>query len=167
MKEFVTPTLVDLDINETAEGNFSGSGAHNPDPTAPPIPPEQPISPGCWSFPRCTWTGHNNGGHSICHVEGKHSGDHSGNCLVMNFTAYNFLISDVKNASGFFISNVTPNGFTLTRVNHFNENDNVGFNVEIVTSSTFYDEAGNLLHGAIGAKNADYAYVEVTSYYCF
>ncbi len=165
MKEFITPTLVDLDINETAEGVYAGSGASNPDPTVPPTPTEPPTSSGCWINWKCTWTGHNNGGHSVCHVSADHCGDHSGECLVMNFIT-NFNIADVKNASGYTISNITARSFTITRNNHFNASENIGFNFELVSADVFYDEANKPLHGAIGGNNAASYYCTVASYTC-
>lgn len=174
MKEFILPDL--LTINEdVSEGVYAGSGAVSGDKPGenPFIPPNNPGSGSgseyapCWINWQCTWTGHNNGGHSVCHVSAQHCGDHSGNCLVINFET-NFPISDVKNASGLTISNIGTNRFTLIRNNFFNPSDNIGFNFEIVVSSEFplYDEGGNPLHGAIGTKNADAYYCKVTSYEC-
>lgn len=161
MKDFIAPVILDLDINETAEGVYAGSGA----PPILPQPSEEPGHGSCWTNWTCTWTGHNNGGHSICNVTVNHLGEHSGCTLVINFTT-NFTIKEVKNASGLTISNVGTNSFTLTRNNFFNQSESVGFNFEITTSDLFYDENGNPLHGAIGANNADSKYCKVVSWYC-
>lgn len=171
MNKFILP---DIEVvNDMDEGVYAGSGAFDNsqgDDT-------QPGSSGggggtagharCWINWQCRWTGHNNGGHSVCNVTASHCGDHSGNCLVMNF-ATNFPISDVKNASGLTISNIGTYSFTLTRNNFFNAGDNIGFNFEIVVSPELLltDEAGNPLHGAIGTKNAAAYYCKVTSYQC-
>ena len=164
MSDFIAE-LIDLNIDDTKEGIYAGSGSSpnpgEPETTTPvPTPPKQ-----CWVDWRCTWTGHNNGGHSVCHVSARHCGDHSGNTLTMTFTT-NFDIADVKNASGYTISNVGLHVFTITRNNHFNANDNIGFNFEIVTSTPMYDAAGNALHGAIGANNADTYYCDLASFSC-
>ena len=173
MKEFISPDLLDI-INDVSEGVYAGSGAINiPDEQDPTIPSDNPGGGGgsgyapCWTDWQCTWTGHNNGGHSVCHVRAQHCGDHSGNCLVINFST-NFPISDVKNASGLTISSVGTYSFTLIRNNFFNPNDNIGFNFEIVVSPEFllYDESGNPLHGAIGTNNAGTYYCKVVSYEC-
>lgn len=164
MKEFITPTLLDLDINETAESIYAGSGAVPPTPTMDPFAPGY-IGSDCWLNWRCTWTGHNNGGHSVCNVTANHCSNHSGECLIMNFVT-NFAIKEVKNASGLTISNVSTYSFTLTRNNHFNPTENIGFNFEIVSADIFYDESGNPLHGAIGANNAEAYTCKVASYTC-
>lgn len=83
----------------------------------------------------------------------------------MNFTT-NFAIAEVKNASGCTISNVGSYVFTLTRNGHFNGNDNIGFNFEIVTSTPMYDASGNPLHGAIGENNANTYYCNLASFSC-
>ena len=175
MKEFILPDL--LTINEdVSEGVYAGSGAVSGDKPGSNDPTTWPNNPGggggseyapCWVNWQCTWTGHNNGGHSVCHVQANHNGDHSCNTLVMNFVT-NFPIKDVKNASGLTISSVGVYGFTLTRNNHFNPTENIGFNFEIVTADGFilYDENGNALHGAIGTNNADAYYCKVVSYEC-
>lgn len=171
MKEFIMPDLLKI-TNDVSEGVYAGSGVYNPPQDKDPIiPPDAPGGGGsteyapCWINWQCTWTGHNNGGHSVCHVSANHCGDHTGNCLVMNFVT-NFPISDVKNASGLTISAVGSHSFTLTRNNFFNQNDTIGFNFEIVTSQIMYDENHNPLHGAIGANNADAFYCKVASYEC-
>lgn len=163
MNDFIAE-LIDLNIDDTKEGIYAGSGS-SPNPGEPettiPMPPQQK----CWVDWKCTWTGHNNGGHSVCHVSARHCGDHSGNTLVMNFST-NFDIADVKNASGCTISNIGLHVFTITRNNFFNPNDNIGFNFEIVTSTPTYDAAGNALHGAIGANNVNTYYCDVASFSC-
>lgn len=161
MKIYEAPALFAIEA-DTAEGIYAGSGA--PTPTPDPFAPG-PITEDCWINWNCTWTGHNNGGHSVCHVSASHCGSHSGNCLVMNFST-NFAIKEVKNASGLSISNVGTYSFTLTRNNFFNPSDNIGFNFEIVTSDPMYDEAGNPLHGAIGTNNAAAYSCSVSSYTC-
>ncbi|MBQ8822416.1 MAG: hypothetical protein IJZ82_07210 [Lachnospiraceae bacterium] len=163
MKEFVTPTLIDLDINETAEGMYAGSGSHNDDPTDVVIPSPEP-GDSCWVNWKCTWTGHNNGSHSVCNVTANHCGDHSGNTLVMNFLT-NFPIKEIKDCE-FPVSNVGLYTFTITRTNFFNPTENIGFNFQIVSSETFYDASGNPYHGAIGENNAASYYCKVVSHYC-
>ncbi len=169
MKDFVAPDLIN--VEDMSEGVYAGSGAlsTNPDETINPSVPT-PGTPGgevkeCWVNWQCRWAGHNNGGHSVCNVTANHCGDHSGECLVMNFVT-NFPIREVKNASGLTISNVGTYNFTLVRNNHFNPSESIGFNFEIVTSATLYDESGNPLHGAIGASNGDAYYCKVASYVC-
>lgn len=160
MKKFETPIIVD--VEDMAEGVYAASGSlpEEDDFYEPPTGGEQ----GCWQF-ECKWTGHNNGGHSVCHVQGTHCGDHSGNTLRMEFLT-NFPIKEVKNASGLTISEVGAFSFVLTRNNHFNSNESIGFNFEIETSTVFYDEAGNPLHGAIGACNGDKYRCKVQNYKC-
>ncbi len=171
MKDFVAPDLIN--VTDVSEGVYAGSGAFDTTPGTNPIPiPDTtpPLAPGggvqtCWVNWQCRWTGHNNGGHSVCHVSANHCGDHSGECLVMNFVT-NFPIREVKNASGLTISGVGTYNFTLIRNNHFNPGENIGFNFEIVTSTVMYDENNNPLHGAIGLNNADAYYCKVASYVC-
>lgn len=162
MKEFVTADLL-TDIDDASEGVYAGSGAWGGT-TDIVIPPAAEIKQ-CWINWQCKWTGHNNGGHSICHVSANHCGDHSGERLVMNFVT-NFPIQDVKNASGLTITNVGTYSFSLIRNNHFNPSESIGFCFEIVTSADMYDESGNKLHGAIGSNNADAYYCKVASYEC-
>ena len=171
MKEFIAPDLLNV-ISDVSEGVYAGSGAVNiPDEKDPTVLPNTPGGGGgseyapCWINWKCTWTGHNNGGHSVCHVSANHCGDHSGNCLVIDFVT-NFTIKEVKNASGFTISSVGSNNFTLIRNNFFNPSESIGFNFEIVTSDMMYDESNNPLHGAIGTRNADAYYCKVVSYQC-
>ncbi len=161
MKEFVAPDL--LNIEDVGEGVYAGSGAWN-DNQETPIPPIEDQQT-CWINWRFEWTGHNNGGHSVCHVSANHCGDHSGNRLVINIVT-NFPIEDVQNASGCTITNKGTHSFTLIRNNFFNANDNIGFNFEIKTSAIYYDESGNPLHGAIGAYNKDAYYCRLASYEC-
>ena len=163
MKTYEAPALFAIEA-DMSEGIYAGSGAFDPTPTPSPIEPG-PVGEDCWINWSCTWTGHNNGGHSVCNVTANHCGNHSGECLVMNFVT-NFAISEVKNASGLTISNVGTYGFTLTRNNHFNPTESIGFNFEIVTSDLMYDESGNPLHGAIGTNNAAAYYCRVSSYVC-
>ena len=179
MSDFITPDLIN--IEDVAEGIYAGSGSTSspavptPIPTADPsgsVTPAPTTAPGggttptqCWVNWQCRWTGHNNGGHSVCHVSANHCGDHSGESLTMHFVT-NFPIVEVKNASGCIISNVGAYSFTIIRNNHFNAGDSIGFNFEIVTSATLYDASGNPLHGAIGANNADAYYCKVASHSC-
>lgn len=158
MKEFIIPAIEN--IEDPSEGVFVGSGAifDNPEEDAP-------ILGGCWINWQCKWVGHNNGGHSVCNVTATHCGDHSGNRLTMNFMT-NFPITEVKNASGLTISNVSTYSFTLTRDNFFNPTENIGFNFEVVTSALMYDENGNALHGAIGENNAAGYYCKLAGYSC-
>lgn len=159
MKDFIAAELINID--DTSEGIYAGSGS-SPSPIIP--VPEEP-GHNCWINWKCTWTGHNNGHHSVCHVSANHCGDHSGSSLVIHFTT-NFPISEVKNASGLTISNVGLYNFTLTRNNFFNPSDNIGFNFEIVTSAIFYDAAGKPLAGAIGENNASAYTCRVAGYTC-
>jgi len=163
MSEFIAPEL--LNIDDMAEGVYAGSGGLVEDSTPIPNPDPNPMPEGCWINWQCKWVGHNNGGHSICHVSANHCSNHSGDRLVMNFLT-NFPIQDVKNASGLTISNIGTYNFTLTRNNHFNPTESIGFNFEIVTSALMYDESGNPLHGAIGSNNASAYYCKVASYTC-
>ena len=173
MSDFIIPEVINL-IDDINEGVYAGSGAFNAPPGNGLIPPSTPPGgtgggdvPLCWVNWQCRWTGHNNGGHSVCHVSARHEGNHSGNRLVMNFVT-NFPVKDVKNASGCAISNVSSYSFTLTWNNFFNPNENIGFNFEIVTAGGFvlYDESGKPLHGAIGINNADAYYCKVVSFEC-
>lgn len=165
MKTYEAPALFAIEA-DVSEGVYAGSGSTGTDPGTDPEIPTVPVTPtGCWVNWQCTWTGHNNGGHSVCHVSASHSGDHTGNTLVMNFVT-NFPISEVKNASGYTISNVGLYSFTITRNNFFNGSDNIGFNFEIVTTLVLKDAAGNDLHGAIGENNADAYYCKVASFTC-
>lgn len=160
MNEFISPELVNID--DVAEGVYAGSGAWgtNPDTNPPIIETKE-----CWVNWQCKWTGHNNGHHSVCHISANHCGDHSGECLTINFVT-NFPIKEVKNASGYTITNVGTYSFSIIRNNHFNPGESIGFNFEIVTSATMYDESGKQLEGAIGAHNADAYYCKVASYEC-
>ena len=155
--------ILDLDINDTKEAIYAGSGS-SPNPGQPETPPAYEDQK-CWINWKFTWTGHNNGGHSVCHVYAEHNGNHSGESLVI-FIKTNFDIVEVKNASGCIITNYNSRLFSLTRNGHFNANDNIGFNFEIVTSTPTYDAAGNPLHGAIGADNATKYYCELECYFC-
>lgn len=172
MKEFINASVTE--VTDLSEGVFAGSGAvPTPPGDSPFIPPTTPGGGGgaeyapCWTDWQCRWTGHNNGGHSVCHVSARHEGNHTGNRLVMNFVT-NFPVKDVKNASGCAISNVSSYSFTLTWNNFFNPGESLGFNFEIVTADGFvlYDESGKPLHGAIGINNADAYYCKVVSYEC-
>lgn len=160
MSEFIAPEL--LNITDMAEGVYAGSGFF-PDNPDDPLPDFTPV--GCWMNWQCKWVGHNNGGHSVCHVSANHCGDHSGECLTINFLT-NFPIQEIKNTSGLTVSNVGTYTFSLTRNNHFNPNESIGFNFEIITSALLYDENGNLLHGAIGSNNASAYYCKVAGYTC-
>lgn len=161
MKEFVTPTLIDLDINETAEGNFSGSGAHNPDPTASPVPTEPPK---CWNI-SCHWESHNSGGHSECQFVCTHNGDHGGSVLTI-YVSTNFPIEDFTSDSGVTITNKNTYGFTIIRNNTFNRTESVIFNICIKTSEVYEDADGNKLHGAIGANNEGKYYCTIDGFSC-
>ncbi|MBQ7919019.1 MAG: hypothetical protein IJ324_03630 [Lachnospiraceae bacterium] len=163
MKTYETPALFAIEA-DTAEGIYAGSGAYNPTPTPDPYAPGA-VTEDCWINWTCTWTGHNNGHHSVCNVTGNHCGNHSGSVLVLNFVT-NFPIQEVKNASGLTISNVGTYSFTLTRNNHFNPTESVGFNFEIVTSSKLPRKTGGTYEGAIGEDNADAYYCKVASYTC-
>lgn len=149
MNEFKPADLIALDINDTAEGIYAGSGSlpNIPQETTPSIPNDD-----SWHW-ECRWDGHNSGGHSVCHFQGTHRGHKSGNHLELHVTT-NFPIKEVKNASGLTITNQGLYNFTLIRNNHFNPSESVGFNAEIVTSELLYDENNNPLHGAIGTNNA-------------
>lgn len=162
MKEFINASVTE--VTDLSEGVFAGSGAIPTPPGTEPTPTPTPVDE-CWTNWECRWDGHNSGGHSVCHVSANHCGNHSGECLIMNFRT-NFPIKEVKNASGFPISNVGTHTFTLTRNNHFNPGENIGFCFEIVTSADMYDEGGNKLHGAIGANNGAVYYCSVESYEC-
>ena len=163
MKTYEAPALFAIEA-DTAEGIYAGSGAMDPSVTPGPNLPG-PVTEDCWINWKCTWTGHNCGGHSVCNVTANHCGNHSGQCLSMNFVT-TFPIQEVKNASGLTISNVGTYSFTLTRNNHFNPTESIGFNFEIVTSQVFYDASGAPLHGAIGEFNAASQYCKVASYTC-
>ena len=152
MSDFIAE-LIDLNIDDTKEGIYAGSGS-SPNPGEPETTtPTPPPSNDNWSW-ECRWDGHNSGGHSVCHFQGTHSGNHSGSHLELYVTT-NFPIQEVKNASGLTIANVGLYCFTLIRNNHYNANDSIGFCAEIVTSQVFYDENNHALHGAIGANNAN------------
>ncbi len=160
MKDFIAPDLVN--IEDTGEGIYAGSGAWNtnPDIPNPPFPPgDDASSDWVWN---CKWTGHNHGGHSVCHVLGQHCGNKCGESITLNIVT-NFTIREVKNASGYTITNLGSHSFSIVRNGHFNPNESVGFNFEIVTSDPMYDENGNALHGAIGAHNAHDKYCKVVS----
>ncbi len=165
MKTYEAPALFAIEA-DVSEGVYAGSGSIGPNPGADPDIPVIPDTPiGCWTNWQCTWTGHNNGHHSVCHVSASHAGDHTGNTLVMNFVT-NFPIVEVKNASGYAISNVGLYNFTITRILHYNQNDNIGFNFEIVTSLELTDASGNKLAGAIGEANKDTYYCKVATWSC-
>lgn len=155
--------IIDLDISDTKEGIYAGSGS-SPNPGQPETPPAYEDQK-CWTNWKFTWTGHNNGHHSVCHVSADHCGDHSGSTLVI-FIKTNFDILEVKNASGCIISEHNPRLFSLTRNGHFNAEDTIGFNFEIVTSTPMYDAAGTQLSGAIGLDNATQYYCKLESYFC-
>ena len=151
MSDFIAE-LIDLNIDDSKEGIYAGSGS-SPNPGQPETPPMLPPSNGNWHW-ECRWDGHNSGGHSVCHFQGTHSGTQSGSHLELHITT-NFPIQEVRNASGLTITNVGLYNFTLIRNNHFNPTESVGFCAEIVTSRIFYDENNNPLHGAIGTRNAN------------
>lgn len=163
MSDFIAE-LIDLDIDDSKEGIYAGSGS-SPNPGQPETTPAY-VDQKCWVNWKFTWTGHNNGGHSICNISAKHCGDHAGNTLVINIKT-NFDIKDVRNASGYDISNVSLRYFTITRHNHFNSSDNISFNFEIETLHPIPRPGStDSYHGAIGEENASTYYCELASYFC-
>ncbi len=159
--DFFTNTIEVGAIEDLAEGIYMASGVNPPSDK-----PNQPDD--YWDNWRCMWTGHNTGHHSVCHISATHFGIHQGGAtpLVMNFTT-NFPIKEVKNASGYPVTNLSDRSFTITAMNNGNPNETIGFNFEIVVD---YDqlhlenEAGQPLLGAIGTHNASSYFVRVASY---
>lgn len=159
--DFFTNTIEIGAIEDLAEGIYMESGALVPTPDAGP-------THDCWVNWKCTWTGHNTGHHSVCHVSATHAGVHEGGSkpLVINFTT-NFPILEVRDASGYPITNVTDRSFTITAMNNGNPNESIGFTFQIVVDYNalhLENEAGQPLQGAIGTRNASDYSVRVASY---
>lgn len=168
MKEFIAPTLIDLDINETAEGVYAGSGAINTPPPEIIIPTPTPTDHDCWTDWKFEWAHHDTGTLSSCHVSAKHFGAHQGGSKVLTmYVKTNFPFKTVQNASGCDITRLGDRLFSLSRSIVGNNNEGLGFNFEIIVDTNLLDlkdESNKPLGGAIGANNALQYFCELHGY---
>lgn len=150
-KMFLDPQILECDIENTERFFPSQSGGIEE-------------FRGDWDI-RLEYRNHNTGSHSEVAVIGKHHGNHSGESLTMDIMMRNgFEIKQVKEASGCVVSNVTKDGFTITRNNHFNPTDNFEFNFQIVVSNGPKHPQTNHV-GAIGTTGVYRACDLVCIYY--
>lgn len=98
--------------------------------------------------------GHNSGSHSELALIVVNPGK-AGECIVIDFVCKGCRLDYVKDAGGIGISGVCENGFTATRRGHFNANDRIELNIQVVVKDSPY-------HGAVG-KSGDYV---PTTFFC-
>lgn len=136
-KNFINPQILECDIENTEHNFGKGSGSNGQ---------------GDWDI-HCEYCQHNTGSHSEVRITGHHNGQHQGDVLKLTCVMKNgFRIKEVRETSGIPVSNVTENGFTLTRYNHFNPNENVGFLIQLVVYNghNLNDKTGKGCVGAVG-----------------
>ena len=130
-KEFVYPEIVSLSLDNTeAPMGAMGSGL-------------EPPSSGDWDVV-CSYKGHNNGSHSEVHIQASKSGGAPGDTLTMKFVIHNgWVLSDVTQlgTSGFITKDPDGKHFTITRMGHFNQTEEVGFVFWIVAENSPYKGA--------------------------
>lgn len=149
MKKFEAPVFEAID-DFAMEPVYASSGT--------PDTPDKP-SDDKWKI-TTSWRNHNSGSHSELAIIGVHAGSKSGEGITMNFICEGFELASVKDSSGYTVSNVSKNGFTIYRNGHFNPTERFEFNIQIVASDSHY-------HGAVGQTGQDCpARVYCTSYIC-
>ena len=151
MKEFNSPSFTELN-NVFAEPIYAASGTSetSTETTTP--------SDGDWDI-TCEWRNHNTGHHSELAIKGKHHGTTSGNTLTMNLYVNGFKLDTIKDNGGYPVSNVCETGFTITRNNFYNANDQFEFNIQLTAKDSLYN-------GSVGKTGeATTCSVICTSYY--
>jgi len=136
MKNYEKPILIDM--NDQVEGVYAASGVA-PTPTPPTF--------GSLDI-HCHFCNHNSGSHSEIAVVCEKHGGKSFDGIIMNFHIKDFRLDIVKDNSGFPVSNVSENGFTIFRQGHMNENDRFEFNIQVTCKDSKY-------HGSVG-KTGDW-----------
>ncbi len=159
MKEFTAPDITMLDFSLTAEPTNGGSGVN-----FVPSVPIVPMSPlGDWKI-TTEWCNHNTGSHSELKIKGHNYGKDSGDSIKMVFSVGGFKLDTVTPGDDILVlSDKSVNGFTLTRNNHFNSNENFEFVIQLTCSETPYNT--NIHTGAVGTTGVPCpAFVACTSY---
>ena len=128
MKKFEKPVFAEC--SEFTEGIYASSG------WVPVTPPDTPK--GDWVI-ECDWANHNSGSHSELKIKGHNYGNLSGDCLTMHFRIMDFRLDTIKDMGGMIFSNISESGFTITRNNHFNPNENFEFNIQITCKNSPYE----------------------------
>lgn len=128
MKKFEKPVFAEC--SEFTEGIYASSGWV---PVTP--PPDGPK--GDWVI-ECDWANHNSGSHSELAIKGHNYGNLSGECLTMHFRIFDFRLDTIKDTGGLIFSNISENGFSITRNIHFNPNENFEFNIQITVKDSLY-----------------------------
>ena len=134
MKSFKAPTLTVVD-GYALEPVYACSGTKNTEEV-------EDKTQGDWDM-TTHWCNHNSGRHSELAITGVHHGDCSGETVTMNMQCVGFKLAAIKDNGGWPVCNVTENGFTITRNNHYNATDRFEFNIQITASDSNY-------HGAVG-----------------
>ena len=140
MKNYVCPEL--KVIGDTMEGVYAASGWKNPPATPTPIPYIG------WDI-HCEYRNHNSGSHSEVAIIALNTGSMSGDKLTMSFQIKDFKLDYVKDSSGYQVTNVSENGFTIVRPGHFNPGERIEFNIQIVVKDSKY-------HGSVGVTGEYY-----------
>lgn len=142
MKNYLAPVL--NDVNDKIEGVYAAGSGWNDEPTPTPTPHLS------WDI-RCEFRNHNSGSHSEVAVIGVQTNGFAGESITMNFKVDRSVcdLLSVKDWGGMTISNVSADGFTITRINHFNPNERFEFNIQITaTNSIYWEDRGH--EGAVG-----------------
>ena len=139
MINYESPTFEKTDI--ILEEICAGSGFVPPE-----NPPDTPSNPG-WEY-GCEYRNHNSGSHSEVAIICKNNGSQSGEGIRMHLTLSGYKLQSVPDSSGYSVSEVTENGFSIFRNGHYNPGERIEFNIQVVVSDSPY-------HGSIG-KTGEY-----------
>lgn len=174
MKNYNSPEVKIID--EFIESVYASSGEPGPGPNPGPGPdpgpgpnpgprPDPGPGPnpsGDWDI-HCEYRNHNSGSHSEVAIIAINKGQKSGDNLKMDFrVGSDIKLSYVKDSSGYLVSNVTETGFTIYRNGHFNPNERIEFNIQIVVSYTSHPHKNDHL-GAVGITG-DYCPCSIECY---
>lgn len=150
MKAYISPSVDEISLTETATPGLGGSNAPviRPDSTTDKDPVKEE-----WSK-SLTYANHNSGSHSevkfTCHNDGDKAGDNITFHVSLNTHSALKIKSFTPGDGCLVVTNQTATGFTLTRMNrHFNP----GENVEFVTQIVFEKPDGTT--GAAGTTGID------------